>query len=135
MRACLIFLAAFSSATFAQNAEIQKQLLLRDQQSAEFAFQLRQSQEALKVAPARRADLESRQLWERQRLENLDQQQRANIRPDTPEALRPLERLQAEVDRRPFMSPIVEVPVEPAPPAAKMEPSLKGNVDVIEAPR
>ncbi|HEX2649410.1 MAG TPA: hypothetical protein VHN19_05660 [Burkholderiales bacterium] len=135
MRACLMFLAAFSSATFAQNAEIQKQLLLRDQQSAEFALQLRQSQEALKVAPADRANVESRQLRERQRLENLDQQQRANIRPDTPEALRPVERLQAEADRRPFLSPIVEVPVEPAPPPLKMEPSLKGNVDVIEAPR
>ena len=135
MRFALLWLAAFPPAAFAQNAEIQKQLLLRDQQSAEFAFQLRQSQEALTAAPAHRANLESRQLWERQRLENLDQQQRANVRPHTPAALRPLERQQAEADRRPFLSPIVEVPVQPAPPPLKMEPSLKGNVDVIEAPR
>ena len=135
MRPFVLFLAAFSPAAFAQNAEIQKQLLLRDQRSAEFAFQLRQSQEALQAPPGNRANLESRQLWERQRLESLDQQQRANVRPDTPEALRPLERQQAETDRRPFMSPIVEVPVQPAPPPVKMEPSLKGNVDVIDAPR
>ena len=135
MRACLILLAAFSSAALAQNAEIQKQLLWRDQQSAEFAFQLRQSQDALKVAPANRANVESRQLWERQRLETFDRQQRANVRPDMSDALRPQERQQAEIDRRPFMSPIVEVPVQPAAPPVKMEPSLKGNVDVIEAPR
>jgi hypothetical protein len=135
MRRALIVLAILSPAALAQNAEIQKQLILRDQQSAEFAFQLRQSQEALQVAPANRAPLESRQLRERQRLENLDQQQRVNVRPDTPDALRPQERQQAEADRRPFMSPIVEVPVQPAPPPVKMEPSLKGNVDVIEAPR
>ena len=135
MRPHLLLLVVFSPAAFAQTAEIQKQLLWRDQQSAEFAFQLRQSQEALKLAPANRADAESRQLWERQRLENLDQQQRANVRPATPEALRPQERQQAEIERRPFMSPIVEVPVAPAPPPVKMEPSLKGNVDVIEAPR
>lgn len=135
MRPYLLLLAALSPAAFAQTAEIQKQLLWRDQQSAEFAFQLRQSQEALKLAPANRANAESRQLWERQRLENLDQQQRTNARPETPEVLRPEERQQAEIDRRPFMSPIIEVPVQPAPPPVKMEPSLRGNVDVIEAPR
>jgi len=135
MRRALLLLALFSPAALAQNAEIQKQLILRDQQSAEFAFQLRQSQEALNVAPARRASVEARQLWDRQRLENLDQQQRLTVSQDTPDALRPQERQQAELDRRPFMSPIVEVPVEPAPPPAKMQPSLKGNVDVIDAPR
>jgi hypothetical protein len=135
MRRSLILLAVLSPAALAQNAEIQKQLILRDQQSAEFAFQLRQSQEALQVSPANRANMESRQLWERQRLESLDQQQLVRVRPDTPDALRPQERQQAEADRRPFMSPIVEVPVQPAPPPVKMAPSLKGNVDVIEAPR
>jgi hypothetical protein len=135
MRRSLLLLAVFAPAAWAQDAEIQKQLLLRDQQSAEFALQLRQSQEALGVAPAHRANMESRQLWERQRLENLDQRQRLNVRQDTPEALRPQERQQADIDRRPFMSPVVEVPVQPAPPPLKMEPSLKGNVEVIEAPR
>jgi hypothetical protein len=119
----------------AQNAEIQKQLILRDQQSADFALQLRQSQEALKVSPANRASFEARQLSERQRLENLNGKQLLEVQRDIPEALRPQERQQLEADRRPFMSPIVEVPVQPAPPPVKMEPSLKGNVDVIEAPR
>ena len=135
MRALSFLLLVLPFSCLGQSAEIQKQLLLRDQQSAEFALQVRQSQEALRVAPADRAHMESRQLWDRQRLETLDTRQRLDVTPHTPEALRPLERQQLEADRRPFYSPIIEVPVRPAPPPTKMEPSLKGNVDVIEAPR
>ncbi len=135
MRPLLLVLLFAASAPHAQNADIQKQLIQRDQATDAFALQLRQSVEAVRVPPASRPALESRQLWDRQRLDNLGEKQLLEARPDTPEALRPHERQRFAVERIPFRSPIVEVPVQPASPPTRMEPSLKGNVDLIEAPR
>lgn len=128
----LLSLAGIAPAA-AQNAGIQKQLLLRNQQSDAFSLQLRQSQETLHVpsAPA----TEARQFAERQRLDALSEQQRLEVRPIAPPGYRAYERGKAEAERRAFRSPIVEVPVAPAPPAPMMQPALKGHVDVIEAPR
>lgn len=120
---------------FAQNAEIQRELIQRQQQSDAFSLQLRQTQEALKVAPAARAALEARQQFERVRLDDVSAAQLRDVRPETPEALRAHERHQAEVERRPFYSPIVEVPYKAAPPPPPLRPTLKGNVDVIDGPR
>ena len=116
----------------AQDQGVQRALIQRDQQSAAFGLQLRQSQEALK---GNSATLESRQLWDRQRLDNLSERQILEIRPETPEALRPYDRSKIDAESRPFRYPIVEVPLQKPAPPPPLQPSLKGNVDLIEAPR
>jgi len=97
----------------AQEQEVQRALVQRDQQSAEFALQLRQSQEA--PSPSH--------LAERQRLENLSAQQLLEVRSDTPQALRPYER-QKSADERVllFAPPVVRarLPQEPLPLPAQM---------------
>src|SRR5471032_303603 len=79
LRARLLILAClFSNAALAQERDVQRALKQRQLQSDEFALQLRQSQERLQVKPGdlnQQQSLESRQLGERQRLENLGAQQ------------------------------------------------------------
>ena len=112
------FLAALALAVpaLAQNAEIQKELIQRQQAQDAFAQQLRQQQEMVRVAPgdARRAqEMESRYLVDRQRLDNLSAAQLRDVKPDTPEPLRPQERQRADDDRKPYVLPaggIVQVP-------------------------
>lgn len=135
MRFSAFLLAVIALPAIAQDADIQKLLIQRQQQSDAFSLQLRQSQEALKVPPAMRPAVDARQLSERVNLDNVSDKQLREIRPETPEALRAHERHQADVERRPFYSPIVEVPFKAAPPPPPLQPSLKGNVDVIDAPR
>jgi hypothetical protein len=135
MRFVALLLALVAPPVLAQDADIQKLLIQRQQQSDAFNLQLRQSQEALKVAPAARGAMEARQHSERVRLDNVIEAQLREVRPDTPEALRPIERQRADDERRPFYSPIVEVPYKAAPPPPLLRPTLKGNVDVIDAPR
>ena len=135
MRLVLAFALVLAIPAFAQDQGAQRALIQRDQQSAAFGLQLRQSQEALRVPPANRPAFDSRQLWDRQLLDNLSEKQVLEVRPETLDALRPYERQKLEIERRPFRYPIVEVPAHrPAPPPA-MQPSLKGTVDLIEAPR
>src|SRR6185436_7724876 len=126
---CLIALPAF-----AQDADIQKQLIQRQQQSDAFTLQLRQSQEALKVPPAARSAMEARQLVERVRLDNVSDQQLREVRPETPSALRRIERSRADAERLPFISPAVELPVKAAVPPPPMQSSLEGHVAVIDEP-
>jgi hypothetical protein len=136
MRFLAFLLATVALPAFAQNADIQKQLIQRQQQSDAFTLQLRQSQEAVKVSPAIRPAVEARQLSERVRLENVSEKQLLEVRPETPATLRPIERSKADAERLPFLSPVVELPVKaPLSPPPPLQPSLKGNVDVIEAPR
>ena len=135
MRFVALLCALVALPVLAQDADIQKLLIQRQQQSDAFNLQLRQSQEALKVAPAARGAMEARQHSERVRLDNVIEAQLREVRPDTPEALRPIERQRADDERRPFYSPIVEVPYKAAPPPLLLRPTLKGNVDVIDAPR
>jgi hypothetical protein len=104
MRALGLFLCGALPA-FAQDAEIQKQLIQRQQQSDAFNLQLRQSQEALKAPAAAKPELEMRQLQERQRLENVSGQQLRDVKPDTPAELRPQERQRADDERRPLTAP------------------------------
>jgi hypothetical protein len=104
----LFLLAAAPS--LAQDAEIQKQLIQRQQQSDAFSLQLRQSQEALKAPPAARPELETRQLSDRQRLDNLSTQQQIDIKPNTPQELLAYERQKAEGERRPLTVPAAEAP-------------------------
>ena len=90
---------------------MQRELIRRQQQSDEFAQQLRQSQEALRVPPGdleARTRLESQQLDERQRLENLDAEQLQRAGKDTPPEFRPQQRERMKQERR----PLVDAPPE-----------------------
>jgi hypothetical protein len=131
MRIALLLLACALPA-LAQQQDVQKELMLRQQQSDAFNLQLRQSQEALKAPPAARPALESRQLTDRQRLENLSEQQRLDVKPDTPQSLRPYEREKADAERRSLAAP-PEVPVPPAQPAQPILP--QPNAIRLDAPR
>jgi multidrug resistance efflux pump len=112
MRAAFAVLLAIGPA-LAQEQEIQRALIQRQQRSDAFALQLRQAQERLRVAPGdlrRQQAIESRHLAERQRLENLNERQLREVRPDTPQELRPYERLKADEERRPLTVPAGETP-------------------------
>ncbi len=93
----------------AEEQNVQRDLIQRQQQSDEFSQQLRQSVERAKVPPGdvkAQQKLETRQLEERQRLEHLDQQQlqRAD-QPGTPPAFRPQERSRMQEERQPLLEP------------------------------
>jgi hypothetical protein len=101
MRVALALLILASPA-LAQDQAIQRELIQRQQRSDQFNLQLRQSIEASKVPPAdaaRRMEVETRQLGERQRLENASERQLRDVKPDTPPEFRPQERTRAEQDR------------------------------------
>jgi hypothetical protein len=107
----------------------------RQQQTDRFNQQLRQSQERLGVPPGdarRQQELDARQLSERQRLENVGEQQLREVRPETPQSLRPYERQKADDERRALAVP-PEVPLKPAPKAEPMLPPPGGII--LEAPR
>lgn len=104
-----VLLAALAGPVLAQEQAVQRELIRRQQQSDAFTQQLRQSQQLLKIAPGdlvRRREAESRQLGERQRLEQATERQLLDVRPDTPQELRPYERVKAEDERRSLIAPI-----------------------------
>ena len=108
-RLVAILLAAIARPALAQEQAVQRELIRRQHQSDAFAQQLHQSQQLLKITPGeleRRRELESRQLGERQRLEQATERQLLDVRPDTPQELRPYERLKAEDERRSLIAPI-----------------------------
>jgi hypothetical protein len=122
MRHALLFLLCAAPA-FAQDQGIQRQLIERQQRTDTFNQQMRQSQEALRAPPGARGELDARQFSERQRLDNLNDQQLRDVKPDgqiQPE-LRAYERQKADMERQPFRGPVMEVPVRPVP---KVEPIL-----------
>lgn len=119
----------------AQDQEIQRQLIQRQQQSDSFTLQLRHSQELLKVPLARRQKAESRQLAERQRLDLVSERQLREVKPDTPQELRPYERQKAEDERRPLTVPAKEIPQRTGDEPRPLPASLRGIVQIIEAPR
>lgn len=82
MRRLLAFACLFSGMAVAQDADVQRALMQRQQQSDEFALRLRQSQQRLELAPGdlnQQQTLDSRQLNERQALENLGAQQQQSL--------------------------------------------------------
>jgi hypothetical protein len=108
-RLVAILLAAMASPALAQDQAVQRELIRRQQQSDAFTQQLLQSQQLLKIAPGdlgRRREIESRQLGERHRLEQATERQVLDVRPDTPQELRPYERLKAEEERRALIAPL-----------------------------
>jgi type IV secretory pathway VirB10-like protein len=115
MRTFLLLLALSTCAT-AQEVEAHKQILQRQQASDAFAQQLRQSQEMLRVPAQRRQEAEARQLGERHRLDNVSAKQQAEVKAETPNELRPVERQHAADERRPYVVPaggIIEVVPRP----------------------
>ncbi len=105
MKHALGSLVLVLSPAFAQEQDIQRALIQRQQQSDAFTLQLRQSQELLKVPAARRQAIESRQLVDRQQLDNVSETQLQEVKPDTPQELRPYERQRVEEERRALVSP------------------------------
>jgi hypothetical protein len=132
---------AFATLTlpaFAQDQGLQRQLIQRQQQSDAFQLQLRQSQERLQVPPGdlqRQQQLDARQLGERQWLDNVSTRQLNDIRPDTPQELRPYERQKAEDERRPLTVPAKEIPQRTGDEPRPLPASPRGIIQVIEAPR
>ena len=111
MRLALLLLVALPA--LAQEQAVQRALIERDQQSAQFAARLR-------GAP----------LVELQRLENLAAQQLLNVAKDLPQELRPYERQQAAPPQTPDLPPAAA----PASPASEVRPlpaQPTGVVDVI----
>jgi len=92
----------------AQDQEIQRQLIQRQQQSDAFLLQLRQSQERVQVPPGdlkRMQELDTRQSGERRRLDTVSERQLSDVKPDTPQELRPIERQRAADERAPLTIP------------------------------
>ena len=109
----VLILLVFAVPAFAQEQEIQRALIQRDQQSASFALQLRQSQEG---------DT-SNHLAERQRLDNLSAQQIQSVTIGMPQELRPYERQRAADERvLLFAPPLVRAqpPQKPRPLPAEL---------------
>ncbi len=100
-----LLLLAFALPASAQELEIQRALIQRDQQSVEFAARLR-------GAP----------LAEQQQLENLSARQLQQMAKDLPQELRPYERQRAAAEHVLTLSPPVErasAPGKPKPLPAK----------------
>lgn len=135
MNRVLLSLLLAATPALAQDAGVQKQLLQRQQATDAFNLQMKQSQEALKAQAADRQAIDARQFSERQRLDNLSDQQLRDVRPDAQmqPQLRPYELQTADREREPFRGPIVEVPVKPAPKAEPILPSQDGIK--LETPR
>jgi hypothetical protein len=109
----ILALLMFAAPAFAQEQDVQRALIQRDQQSASFALQLQQSQQK---------DT-SNHLAERQRLDNLSAQQIQSVAQDTPQELRPYERQKAADERVLLFAPPVErtqPPQKPRPLPAQM---------------
>ena len=122
MRGFLVLVLALVTArALAQEQEVQRALIQRDQQSAGFAQQLKQSQEQVQPAPG-----DNRHLNERQRLENVSVQQLLDVEKDPPQAPRPYERQKAADERTLLFAPPVvraQEPQKPRPLPAAEPPS------------
>ncbi len=126
MRAHLLLACLCSTAAQAQERDIQRALMQRQQQADEFALQLRQSQQRLQVVPGdlnQQQALEARQLQERQRLESMGVQEQRSVGQDGLGRF-DAERLHADRDRRMELQrpyefrlppPAIREPITPRP--------------------
>lgn len=105
MRVAVLLIMSCVTPLLAQEQEAQRELIRRQQQSDAFTLQLRQSQELLKAPAEKRLEVEARQLAERQNLENMSERQLRDVKPDTPQQLRPYERQKAADERRSILAP------------------------------
>lgn len=145
-RLALLALTAATSCAFAQEQEIQRALIQRQQQSDSFNMQLRQSIERGRLAPGDlrgQQELDSLQLQQRQQLENLGAQQfQGASQPLSPDAetarqLQPYARQRAADERVLQFPPPVElrrrrnVPDAPLP----LPGAARGGVDPVSPER
>ncbi len=138
MRFLALLLTGIALPVFAQEQDLQRQLIQRQQQSDAFLLQLRQSQERLQVPPGdlrRMQELDARQTGERQRLDVVSERQLLEVKPDTPQELRPIERQRAADERAPLTVPAGEIRPTAGQEPRPLTPAPRGIVDVIEAPR
>ena len=138
MRWLILLLVAAAVPVRAQEQDIQRQLIQRQQQSDAFLLQLRQFQERTQVPPGdlkRQRELDARQTSERQRLDDISARQLLEVKPDTPQELRSYERQKAEEERRPLTLPAGEFSPKAGEKPQPLNPSPRGIVQVIEAPR
>ena len=106
----LLFLA---TPALAQEQDVQRALIQREQQSADFALQLKQSQQKDTAG----------HLAERQRLDNLSARQLQSVAKDSPQELRPYERQKAADERVQLFGPPAvrtQLPEAPGPLPAQM---------------
>ena len=111
MRTVIACLTAVAIPVFAQDQGIQRELMLRQQNTDAFQLQLRQSQERLQVAPGdlrRKQEIDARQFGERQRLDAVSDRQLGEIRANTPQELRPYE-LQKAAEERRYVLPLGKI--------------------------
>ena len=114
----LVLLLAFALPAVAQEQEVQRALIERDQRTVEFALRLRQSQESPQPAPG-----DERHLRERQALENLGEQQLQLVQKELPLELRAYERQRAADERiLRLPPPVVRVPQPEEPRPLPVEP-------------
>ena len=114
----LVLLLAFALPAHAQEQEVQRALIERDQRTSEFALRLRQSQESPQPAPG-----DERHLRERQALENLGEQQLQSVQKELPLELRAYERQRAADERiLRLPPPVVRVPQSEEPRPLPVEP-------------
>jgi flagellar biosynthesis GTPase FlhF len=138
MRYLVVVLAAVTPPAFAQEQDVQRQLMQRQQQSDAFQLQLRQSQDRLQVAPGdlrRQQEIDARQTSERQQLEAVNARQLGEIKPDTPQELRSYERQKAEDERRPLTIPVREIQQRTGDGPQPLPAAPRGIVQVIDTPR
>lgn len=122
MRHLALLACLLPCAAFAQERDVERALLQRQQQSEEFALQLRQSQERLQLTPGdlnQLQYLDSRHSSERQRLENLGAQQQSAIGLG-------LERHAADRNRRAELLPRFELRLPPPQARAPVTPRPSG---------
>jgi hypothetical protein len=103
MHSRFLLFAALPLCASAQDQDIQRALIQRDQQSDAFTLQLRQSQERLALPPGdfqRQQQFDARQIFERQRLDQVNEQQLRDVRPEAPAHLQSYERQKAADERR-----------------------------------
>lgn len=114
----LVLLLAFALPAAAQEQEVQRALIQRDQQSAEFALRLRQAQESPRPAPG-----DQRHLREQQELENLAERQQQSVQKELPQELRAYERQRAADERTLALPPpLVRTPEPVKPRPLPVEP-------------
>ncbi|MBC7802586.1 MAG: hypothetical protein H7Y16_01820 [Candidatus Parcubacteria bacterium] len=138
MRYLMFLLAAMCLPALAQELDLHRQLIQRQQQSDAFLLQLRQSQERLQVPLgdlARQQSLDMRQNSERQRLEKMSERQLREVKPDAPAELRPYERQRMEEERRPLTVPSQESRQTQPQGLRPLPGAPRGIVELIEAPR
>src|SRR5437868_10721126 len=118
MRRLLILACFLSGAALAQESDVQRALIQRQQQSDDFALRLRQSQGRLQATPGdlnQQQYLESRQLGERQRFENLGAQQQFSNGPRQSSADLSRERQMQQPFELRLPPPQVRAPITPRP--------------------